>query len=75
MKRRLYKCNICDSNFSQKGNLKQHIDSIHIGIKRHKCNSCKFAASGKGELNRHINAVHEGKKNHSNGVFVMLNLQ
>ena len=42
--------------------MKQHIDSIHIGIKRHKCNSCKFAASGKGELDRHINAIHEGKK-------------
>ena len=52
--------NICDFNFSQKGKLNHHIDSIHIGIKQNKCTSCTFVASGKVELNRHINAIHEG---------------
>ena len=38
--KKLHKCDSCKKTFSQAGNLKTHINSVHNGQKGHKCESC-----------------------------------
>ena len=40
-----------------KGNLKQHIDSVH-GDVRYSCDLCDYKARWKGNLKKHIDSVH-----------------
>ena len=56
------KCNFCGKGFSQTGHLKQHISSVHEGI-RHKCEICGKDFSAQYNLQKHIAIVHEGQKN------------
>ena len=61
-KKKPFKCDICDYNFSGKGNLKRHTDSVHEGKKPFKCDICDYSCSAKGTLTTHVSSVHEGKK-------------
>ena len=63
-KKKPFKCDICDYNFSGKGNLKRHTDSVHEGKKPYKCSICDKRCSLKAELKEHIEIVHEKKKPH-----------
>ena len=54
------KCDLCGKSFTQAGNLKKHINSVHNGQKDHKCDLCLKTFSEAGKLKRHINAVHNG---------------
>ena len=58
----LDKCNICDANFSQKGSLNKHIESVHEGKKPYKYTVCDSNFSTKQNLNRHNKSVHKGKE-------------
>ena len=51
-------CNIFDVAFSQKQNLKGHIESVHKGEKPFKCNICDAAFARKQNLIGHIESVH-----------------
>ena len=62
--KKLYKCLICDYNFTKKSNLKTHIDAIHEGKKPHKCSICDYSCTRKASFKIHIDAIHEGKKPH-----------
>ena len=53
-----FRCNHCTYESSRKGNLNQHIKSVHLKIKCCKCDRCDYECSEKGSLNRHINSVH-----------------
>ena len=63
-KKKPFKCDICDYNFFEKGNLKRHTDSVHEGKKPYKCSICDKRCSLKAELKEHIEIVHEKKKPH-----------
>ena len=54
-------CKYCDTNFSQKGNLKRHIKSIHEVV-NFSCESCEFTTTRKDKLREHINSKHYQKK-------------
>ena len=54
-------CEYCDTNFSQKGNLKRHINSIHEVV-NFSCESCEFTTTRKDKLREHINSKHYQKK-------------
>ena len=62
------KCNHCSFTTFYRGNLNQHIRSVH-GSKHLRCILCNFATSYKKSLNFHLKAVHgasepeEGKDN------------
>ena len=38
--KKLFKCDICDQSFSQKGNLSKHTASVHDSNKSFKCDIC-----------------------------------
>ena len=48
---RPFKCKVCDSRFSQKGNLEQHIASVHEGNKPFKCEIRDYSCSEKSKIN------------------------
>ena len=56
-----YACNQCDYKATQKGNMTQHIQSVHEGVK-YACNQCAYQATQQSNLTTHIQSVHEGVK-------------
>ena len=58
------KCELCGKTFCNEGYLKEHINSVHEGIKSFKCDTCGKAFSRAGKLKHHIMTVHEGIKKH-----------
>ena len=59
--KKFFKCNICETKFTQKGSLKMHISSVHEGKKPFECQLCEYTGSKKGHLKRHIELVHDKK--------------
>jgi len=49
-----FQCLTCDKKYSTKGNLKQHIKSVHDKIKDFCCDRCDYKSSTKGNLKQHI---------------------
>ena len=57
-----YKCDLCDKVFKLKGNLSNHITTIHNKEEidnTNTCHICKKVLSNRGKLYRHIQTVHE----------------
>ena len=55
-------CDICETTFSLKRNLKRHKKVIHEGKKLYPCKICQKTFSVTKYLERHISVVHEGQK-------------
>ena len=53
-----FKCDSCGKSFTQAGNLKQHVKTIHKGRKDFKCETCGKSFNTSSCLNKHINNVH-----------------
>jgi uncharacterized Zn-finger protein len=51
---RNFLCEICNNNFTTKGNLKNHILSIHKKIKPFKCDLCETSYTNKCRLVIHL---------------------
>ena len=61
------KCSICSTSFSCKGNLKEHLVTVHDNTvaeekKSYNCKNCGKEYDDKRELKMHTLFVHEGKK-------------
>lgn len=56
----IYACEICGSQFSQRGHANQHMLFVHRKLRPHKCNLCPLSFSVKYKLRRHISAVSLG---------------
>ena len=50
MVRKITKCDACGKTFTQAGDLKKHITTVHNSQKDHKCYSCGKAFSKAGNL-------------------------
>ena len=50
------------TNISHLSQMKQHIDTVHKGLKKHQCHICKKDLSLRSSLLKHIRAVHEKQK-------------
>jgi hypothetical protein len=55
------KCSQCGCN---SGDLKRHVESVHLQLKRHQCTQCTYAVYSKSDLVRHTKRVHENIRNH-----------
>jgi uncharacterized C2H2 Zn-finger protein len=60
-----FNCEHCDKTFGQKGNLKRHINTVHLKQQNFSCEQCDYTCGEKGSLKIHINAVHLKQKNFS----------
>ena len=60
-----HKCGQCEKSYMGSWNLKQHIQSVHEGLKGgHQCEICDMSFFRPFLLKSHIKIVHEGVKNH-----------
>ena len=48
--------------FTNKQNLKKHVEAVHEGIKPFKCSVCDVKFANKQNLKKHIETIHEGIK-------------
>ena len=64
-----FECNVCYTAFSQKGDLKRHMESVHKGKKPFECNVCYTAFSKKGKS---ILYQFMKQRSHSSAMFVIL---
>ena len=55
----MFICDQCESQFTEKIKLIQHIQSIHEGV-RYACNQCDYQATRQYHLKTHILSFHEG---------------
>ena len=51
-------CKFCEKSFTQKGNLKRHVNSIHKERKDYMCKFCGKAFSQNNNMKSHINKSH-----------------
>ena len=51
-----YPCEQCEKQFSRKHHLKQHVQSIHEGVK-YSCIDCEKQFTHKGHLKKHIQSA------------------
>ena len=56
-----FTCKTCGRQFTQKGDLNNHIRVVHEGVKRFECNICDKRFAKKNRLSNHIN-THTGAK-------------
>ena len=59
-----FKCNDCGASFVAKGNLKIHINAVHLKLKPHECDHCKKLFAQKPHMNAHIKEFHQKIKRH-----------
>ena len=59
--KKLYKCQHCEYHSTQKGHVKNHVQSIHEGV-RYSCQQCDFNATDPCSLRQHIKSKHLGIK-------------
>ena len=52
-------CQECGKSFNQKGNLKRHKDTIHLGLKKFCCEFCQKEFSKKDNMMHHISKLHD----------------
>ena len=55
-----FQCNKCEWKFTTPGDLKRHIERIHVKIKDYECKECNKEFFKKTDFNNHLSAVHEG---------------
>jgi len=56
---RIFYCDNCEKQFTQKRHLNRHIQSIHEGIK-YDCDLCDYQASRQDQLKTHLQTKHYG---------------
>ena len=49
----IYNCDQCSYKGKTKGQLKQHVESIHEGVS-YNCDQCSYKGNTKGQLKQHI---------------------
>ena len=59
---RYHKCDSCGKSFTQLGDLKKHMKTIHEGQRNYKCESCGKSFTRSDHLKTHIKIVHEGER-------------
>ena len=56
-----FKCHICNAKFEQKGDLTEHVITVHEGKKPFQCGICNANFGQKGTLKKHVATVQKEK--------------
>jgi hypothetical protein len=66
MPKSVKKCTLCHKVFGQAGDLRRHVDTVHLGLKKYVCDfdECAKAFGEASNLRAHISMVHMGSKKH-----------
>ena len=59
-KKKPFKCELCNKDFTQLAHMKGHVSSVHEGKKPFECNICNSTFSQKQHMRGHVKIVHEG---------------
>ena len=59
IKKRFFKCDLCNKEFAKNHNLKVHIRNVHEGKKLYRCEKCEKNYSQNADLKTHIQKIHE----------------
>ncbi len=57
-KLKIYVCDYCDLQLSQKAKLERHINEVHKNIRNFSCLECDYIASQKCHIKKHVDSVH-----------------
>ena len=52
------KCEYCDKTYSNRSNLQQHLESVHMQLV-HRCPDCDAPFTRKSHLRQHVRSIHE----------------
>ena len=58
-------CQFCSYSSDHSNHLKEHINVVHLGIRKYVCDRCDYKGSTKTKLRKHREAIHEKIKNHA----------
>ena len=53
-----YKCNYCAKSYTESGNLKRHIKTVHLGQSNYKCDSLGKSFTTSEYLKTYIKTIH-----------------
>ena len=56
---RRHECELCGKKFTEKGNMKKHLSTVHSDVKSFQCGVCSKTFTQKGNLKAHLNKVHK----------------
>ena len=57
-----YLCLVCHKIVVQKGNLKKHVESMHMGNEPRECSICGKSFKNLNSLQNHMSLTHRGDK-------------
>ena len=73
---KLAKCEICNMEFGTSGELRNHKQIVHEGLKKHKCGFCEKRFSLPSHVKMHVSRMHEKTKDficdHCNKAFATI---
>jgi len=55
----IFNCEICSAQFTQKGNLTKHINTVHLNLKPFQCDECDYSCARGSDLKTHVDSVHK----------------
>ena len=61
MRKFRFKCKTCGRDFKGIGHAKEHIENLHLGVKRFQCQYCQMSFGRRGAFNAHVRS-HTGEK-------------
>ena len=60
-------CPVCHKSYSQKYNLRRHIETVHMGLKKFQCPVCSKAFPAKRNMDDHMCRKHKYDKHYVKG--------
>ena len=57
-----FECHVCGRKFRRKAHIQDHVQTVHMGVKKYPCPKCDIRYKSGSALKRHYEKVHLGIK-------------